>query len=808
MANYATLKANVQQVIKTNANNEITGALLQSTLLSMITSLGANYQFAGVASPSTNPGTPDQNVFYITKTGGTYSNFGGLVVLDKEVAVLKYNGSWTKESFGAVSVSQFDEICNILGVVHTNFVITSAFLFATDTVTKVHVPQGQKFTILATSDGGGIPKLNAVYVCDSAGGNRTTLRNNLVLGTTYEFTAATNIEYLCFYCDHVTPTSVLTIDIRFALISELQALIGTNGIVNTNQQIALANIGKGDVFASLVQGGYSNGIPNTAATRVRFNRMFSIDEFPIQINIPDDVDVQIYGISTYAVLNDYTSFISYQAAIQRYLSKKEIIQKELFADNVKGVSIMFSKMSNNSANLSPTDMATVKFTHYDKTQVLSSDLGRLAFMQKRIDTVGLGSAYAVFPCKLKQGSWYLLETESTSSASEFTMYACDSSGNNRTNIKGVGTINLGGKFLFQSPVNTDFCTIFIASGVTTPGDFVINVYDALLLRSYLDDIGNSGIRDGNFLYYGDSAISLYGKTKAFMGKREIIISRNYDASDFLRYNQSMAINGGKIFFFQDTSIADVRNSGQSIVIYDLETLTQEATANNPVSAHCNNAQFTNIYYSSSDPFPLLMLSNGDYPNENSPYFHFIRISKSGTTYAFTIIKTITCSVPEAIYNGSWVGNFRQKRLFMYTFTIGTWQTPESQGNKIAIFEFAMPDITDPTPVTLSVSDVKRYSLMDYFIAQGADEHGGLLYMPGQALTKINGLPFDGISGQTNALLVINPDLGRVVNVVPFMGPEPEGCAQYGGDIYISQKYGGATSGQLAFQLQKLSFYEG
>lgn len=97
MANYATLKAAIQDVIKTNGNNEITGSLLQQSLVSMINSLGADYQFVDIANESTNPGTPDQNVFYIAGAG-TYSNFGAAVIPDGHLGVLKYNGSWTLQT--------------------------------------------------------------------------------------------------------------------------------------------------------------------------------------------------------------------------------------------------------------------------------------------------------------------------------------------------------------------------------------------------------------------------------------------------------------------------------------------------------------------------------------------------------------------------------------------------------------------------------------------------------------------------------------------------------------------------------------
>lgn len=97
MANYQTLKTAIQQVVKTNGNNEITGALMQQTLLSMVNSLGAGYQFTGIATPTTNPGTPDQKVFYIAGEG-EYQNFS-LKVFPGELAVFKYGNAWEKESF-------------------------------------------------------------------------------------------------------------------------------------------------------------------------------------------------------------------------------------------------------------------------------------------------------------------------------------------------------------------------------------------------------------------------------------------------------------------------------------------------------------------------------------------------------------------------------------------------------------------------------------------------------------------------------------------------------------------------------------
>lgn len=94
MANYASLKSAIQAVIKQNGNNEITGALLQQSLLSMINSLGADFQFAGVATPATNPGTPDQRVFYIAGVPGVYVNFGNQNVAPYQIGVFYYDTQW------------------------------------------------------------------------------------------------------------------------------------------------------------------------------------------------------------------------------------------------------------------------------------------------------------------------------------------------------------------------------------------------------------------------------------------------------------------------------------------------------------------------------------------------------------------------------------------------------------------------------------------------------------------------------------------------------------------------------------------
>ena len=111
MANWTTLKAAIANVIKTNGNQEITGNLLQNTLNSIVNAVGENATFAGIATSTTNPGTPDGPVFYLASTPGVYSNFNGIEVRDSETVLLHWNNStWTKRNAGFVNQTAFDNI--------------------------------------------------------------------------------------------------------------------------------------------------------------------------------------------------------------------------------------------------------------------------------------------------------------------------------------------------------------------------------------------------------------------------------------------------------------------------------------------------------------------------------------------------------------------------------------------------------------------------------------------------------------------------------------------------------------------------
>lgn len=112
MGNYKQLKAAIAAVIKANGMQEITGNVLQETLLSLVSNIGDNATFAGMATPDTNPGTPDQNIFYLAAQPGVYSNFGGVELTDQVLIFTNKNGIWVKNESGIATAEQVTKLEN------------------------------------------------------------------------------------------------------------------------------------------------------------------------------------------------------------------------------------------------------------------------------------------------------------------------------------------------------------------------------------------------------------------------------------------------------------------------------------------------------------------------------------------------------------------------------------------------------------------------------------------------------------------------------------------------------------------------
>lgn len=102
MANWTVLSDAIRQVIYSNGTRDITGQILQTALLNIVSNVGSLPAFGGTAIPSTNPGVHDGPVFYIATAEGTYANFSNIAIAKSEVpsVLICTDNTWSKQVIG------------------------------------------------------------------------------------------------------------------------------------------------------------------------------------------------------------------------------------------------------------------------------------------------------------------------------------------------------------------------------------------------------------------------------------------------------------------------------------------------------------------------------------------------------------------------------------------------------------------------------------------------------------------------------------------------------------------------------------
>ena len=139
MAYYSQLIAAIENSVKTNGTGAITGATLQATLLGFLQSISKGYQFMGVATPLTEPGTPDEKVVYIGGAG-VYNNFGSSIFVEKgSIVIFQYDSAW---SHGVVNVASW--VKSEYQIVNVNEVNNHPSSYNNINAARGAVPQGMR----------------------------------------------------------------------------------------------------------------------------------------------------------------------------------------------------------------------------------------------------------------------------------------------------------------------------------------------------------------------------------------------------------------------------------------------------------------------------------------------------------------------------------------------------------------------------------------------------------------------------------------------------------------------------------------
>ena len=146
--NFNELNAYIDSVVTANGQEEITGSNMNLLLKAMVGELGDGYSFAGAATPSTNPGTPDNHIWYLATEAGTYTNFGGIVVT--EPTILYFDTAWHAQAVNG----------NFADVIRTTNIVDNLNSNSSDDVLSAKQGHVLKNAVDAkyTKPGAGIPK--------------------------------------------------------------------------------------------------------------------------------------------------------------------------------------------------------------------------------------------------------------------------------------------------------------------------------------------------------------------------------------------------------------------------------------------------------------------------------------------------------------------------------------------------------------------------------------------------------------------------------------------------------------------------
>lgn len=280
MANYATLKAAINNLNWDNGDNLISGPDVRNCLLSLINSLGAAYQIVGVATPETNPGTPDYNVAYIAGPG-TYPNFSGAVIADGSLGILKYNGSWDVEviQVGKNYDQQIDALNEtVFGLNKTKSQTSTAPNWSTvNLITGLEIASGQTIEIMVNTS---VPYTRLIVFYNGVNGNRIIDTTQNISGIWQEIIAPAEITQLdVYYIGGANATVTLScqmggmtgrIDLLAASVSELAQ--------ETQKMVSFK-----DGFVSLFESGEANAsAPN-----------FASDGLITGLNIPQGTTIRL-----------------------------------------------------------------------------------------------------------------------------------------------------------------------------------------------------------------------------------------------------------------------------------------------------------------------------------------------------------------------------------------------------------------------------------------------------------------------------------------------------------------------------------
>ena len=116
MSQYLILKDAIDATVYENSQQAITGSTLNTVLNSMVTTLGENYQFGGLVSPTDTYSPADAKVVFLASEEGNYPAFGNFSVGSEEIALFYWDTQWHKKLIPTDLPSKADLVGGIVSL--------------------------------------------------------------------------------------------------------------------------------------------------------------------------------------------------------------------------------------------------------------------------------------------------------------------------------------------------------------------------------------------------------------------------------------------------------------------------------------------------------------------------------------------------------------------------------------------------------------------------------------------------------------------------------------------------------------------